>query len=261
MRVNNLVSIIMPTYNSVKYVLESVSSVIDQTYINWELIIVDDASNDSTVLSLKEISRQDERIKIIYLDVNSGSAVSRNTGIKLAKGDFIAFLDSDDIWLPNKLEKQINFMLLNNVDFSYSAYQKSNEEGDVLGDVNVPAKVSYEDLLKVCSIGCLTAIYDVRRLGKIYMPLIRRRQDLGLWLRILRKVPFAYGLNEPLAQYRVRSDSISANKKIAAQYTWRLYRDIEELSLMRSLYFFSHYAVNGVLRSKLPRFARFIGRL
>lgn len=261
MRVNNLVSIIMPTYNSVKYVLESVSSVIDQTYINWELIIVDDASNDSTVLSLKEISRQDERIKIIYLDVNSGSAVSRNTGIKLAKGDFIAFLDSDDIWLPNKLEKQINFMLLNNVDFSYSAYQKSNEEGDVLGDVNVPAKVSYEDLLKVCSIGCLTAIYDVRRLGKIYMPLIRRRQDLGLWLRILRKVPFAYGLNEPLAQYRVRSDSISANKKIAAQYTWRLYRDIEELSLMRSLYFFSHYAVNGVLRSKFPRFARFIGRL
>lgn len=251
----------MPTYNSVKYVLESVSSVIDQTYINWELIIVDDASNDSTVLSLKEISRQDERIKIIYLDVNSGSAVSRNTGIKLAKGDFIAFLDSDDIWLPNKLEKQINFMLLNNVDFSYSAYQKSNEEGDVLGDVNVPAKVSYEDLLKVCSIGCLTAIYDVRRLGKIYMPLIRRRQDLGLWLRILRKVPFAYGLNEPLAQYRVRSDSISANKKIAAQYTWRLYRDIEELSLMRSLYFFSHYAVNGVLRSKFPRFARFIGRL
>jgi hypothetical protein len=126
----------------------------------------------------------------------------------------------------------------------------------VFGQVGVPDKVSYFDLLKVCSIGCLTAIYDTEYFGKVKMPLIRKRQDIGLWLKLLKMTDYAYGLNVPLAQYRVRPDSISANKGSAARYTWRLYRDVEGLNIIRASYYFSHYAIRGLLRTKFPKTAR-----
>lgn len=126
----------------------------------------------------------------------------------------------------------------------------------VLGKIGIPLKVSYNDLLKTCVIGCLTVIYDTEKLDKVYMPLIRKRQDFGLWLKILKKVDFAYGINEPLAFYTVRDDSISSNKKSAAHFTWKLYRDIEKLNIFKASYYFAHYAIRGVLRSKFPKMAR-----
>lgn len=258
---SSLVSIIMPHFNTVQYIEASILSVVSQTHIEWEILIIDDASDLEQYERLVDIASFDDRINLIRLDKNSGAAVARNKGIELAKGRYIAFLDSDDVWLPTKLDEQIKFMRSNDVAFSYCSYEKVDEMGNVFGVVGVPDKVSYSDLLKVCSIGCLTAIYDTQRLGKIYMPLIRKRQDLGLWLSILKKIPYAYAAPGVLARYRVRSDSISANKRVAAQYTWKLYREVEGLSFFKAIYYFSHYAFNGVLRTKFPRIARMIGVL
>lgn len=254
-------TIVTPTYNAAEYLSTAIESVLSQTFTDWELILVDDCSTDNSVELIESYVTEDSRIKLIKLPENSGAAVARNKGIELAGGRYIAFLDSDDSWKPYKLQEQIQFMQDNDIAFSYSAYEKTYEDGHVYETVGVPDKVGYSDLLKVCSIGCLTAIYDTKILGKVYMPLIRKRQDLGLWLRILKEVPYAYATPGILAQYRVRRDSISANKKVAAQYTWRLYREVEGLSFFSAAYYFSHYAVNGVLRTKFPRLARMIGVL
>lgn len=256
-----IVSIVMPAYKWTGYIEKSIQSVINQTFKDWELLIVDDCSPDGTLERIKELTLYEPRIKVFGLIENSGAAVARNTAIEAAKGRYIAFLDSDDVWLPQKLEKQLLFMQEKKVDLVCSAYEKINENNEVIGIVNVPEKVCYTDMLKMSTIGCLTAIYDTERLGKVYMPLIRKRQDLGLWLRILRKTNYAYGLNEVLAKYQVREGSISSNKFSAAQYTWRLYRDFEELNLARSIYYFFHYSVNGVIRTKFPNLAKKIGRL
>lgn len=261
MKNTELVSIVTPTYNAENYLKYTIESVLSQTYQNWEMLIVDDCSTDNTVAIIKSYIEKDNRITLIELDKNSGAAVARNTAIEKASGRYIAFLDSDDRWLPNKLEKQIGFMQNNNYAFTYTAYEKINESGEYAGNVGIPDKVNYADLLKVCSIGCLTAVYDTKALGKIYMPLIRKRQDLGLWLKILKQIPYAYGLNEVLAQYQLRSDSISANKKEAAKFTWKLYREVEQLSIIKAGYYFSFYAINGVLRTKLPKLARLLGVL
>lgn len=256
-----LVSIITPSYNSALLIVPTIKSVISQSVGNWEMIIVDDCSSDNSVEVIQSFVERDPRIKLIQLSENSGAAVARNTAIEAAKGRYIAFLDSDDAWLPNKLEKQIAFMQENNYPFTYAAYDKVNESDEVFGHVGVPSKVAYSDLLKSCSIGCLTAIYDTEYFGKVYMPLIRKRQDLGLWLKLLKKTKYAYGLNETLGLYKVRSDSISANKKSAALFTWRLYREVEQINLLKSIYYFSHYAVRGLLRTKYPGVARFLGIL
>lgn len=256
-----LVSVITPSYRSADYIDKTIASVLGQTYLDWELIIVDDCSPDHSNIIIERRVAEDKRIKLIKLAVNSGAAVARNTAIELAKGRFIAFLDSDDQWLPSKLERQVRFMRNGDMAFSYTAYEKLDEEGAVVSRVNIPRKVSYHDMLKVSSIGCLTAMYDTQKLGKVYMPLIRKRQDLGLWLSILKKTPHAFGLNEVLAQYQLRKGSISSNKRDAARFTWRLYREVEEMSLPVAVYYFSHYAVNGVLRKKLPRLAKALGKL
>lgn len=248
-----LVTVVMPTYNSASFFAESIDSVRLQTLEDWELIVVDDCSADDTVAKLKAYTKNDPRIKVIVLDENSGAAVARNTAIKLAKGRYIAFLDSDDRWLSYKLEKQLEFMRKNNYCLTYTAYDVVNEKDLLINHKSIPSKVKYSDLLKTNSIGCLTAMYDTHSLGKIYMPLIRKRQDLGLWLKILKNVDFAYGLNESLALYRTRKNSISSNKLSAAAYTWRLYREVEELNYLKALYYFSHYAVRGLIRSRLPK--------
>lgn len=256
-----LVTIVTPSYNAEKYLSHTLDSILGQTFKNWELLVVDDCSPDNANKLIESYALKDSRIKLIKLTENSGAAVARNKAIELALGRYIAFLDSDDRWLPEKLEKQLSFMQNNDVAFSYTAYEKLDEKGDPAGTVGVPDRVGYTDLLKVCSIGCLTAMYDTKALGKAYMPLIRKRQDLGLWLRLLKQTPYAYGMNEVLAQYQLRSDSISANKLSAAQYTWRLYRDVEKLNLAKAIYYFVHYAINGVLRTKFPSLARKVGVL
>lgn len=253
---NNLVSIITPSYNCGKYISKTIDSVLNQSYRDFELIIVDDNSHDNSVEVINRYLVQDSRIKLISLEGNSGAAVARNTAIDQAKGRFIAFLDSDDCWAPNKLETQIDFMLKNEYEFTYTAYHKVNDQGDFLSSVHIPFRISYNQLLKTCVIGCLTAMYDTHKLGKVKFPLIRKRQDFALWLKILKKVPYAYGLNQDLASYTIRSDSISANKFKAAQYNWYLYRNIEKLSLIKSLYYFSHYMFKGLIRAKFPLLAQ-----
>lgn len=243
-----LVSIITPLFNAEKYIEKTVLSIIEQSYTNWELLIVDDCSRDSSYKVVQKISEKDKRIKIIKLKENLGAAVARNTGIENANGRFIAFLDSDDTWHPKKLEKQIKFMLDNQYYFTYTGYHKVDENGIFIKSTKIPKIINYNKLLKTNYIGCLTAIYDSEKLGKIYFPLIRKRQDYALWLKILKMIPYAYGLQEDLANYTVRSGSISANKINVAKYNWMVYRKVEKLSLMHAIYCFINYAILGILR-------------
>lgn len=250
------ISIVTPLYNSAVFIADTIQSVQAQTFSDWEMILVDDCSTDSSVAVARTFTNRDSRIKLIQLPENLGAAVARNKAIENAQGRYIAFLDSDDLWLPDKLETQLKFMKEKDIAFSYSGYNKIGDQGQSLGLMGVPKRVNYDQLLKCCVIGCLTAMYDAHKLGKVYMPLIRKRQDFGLWLRLLKRVDYAYGIQRPLAQYRVRPGSISAKKSNAAAYTWRLYREVEKLNLFKASYYFIHYALLGILRTKLPNLAR-----
>ena len=258
---NPVISIIMPVFNSSTTIANSVESVLAQTYKKFELIIVDDCSQDDSLLIAKQYAEKDKRIKVIKLDKNSGAAVARNTAIAEANGRYIAFLDSDDLWLSKKLELQIKFMLSKDIAFSYTAYEKINENGEVFELMGIPEQVNYTQLLKTCVIGCLTVVYDVDRLGKIYMPINTKREDFATWLHILKKVDYAYGLTQPLAKYRVYSNQTSGKKVNMAKENWRLYRDLEKLSLLQAVYYFTHYAIRGILRTKYPKVARILGVL
>lgn len=243
------VSIITPLFNSEKFIEETIKSVLHQTYKNWEMLIVDDGSTDTGVTIAEKYQTQDSRIIVVKNGKNNGPAKTRNKAIEMASGRFIAFLDSDDLWEPEKLTEQIDFMLANNYSFTYTAYRKMNEDGIPGNVLNVPDKINYNSLLNTCPIGCLTAVYDTETLGKMYMPDIKKRQDYGLWLSILKKIPFAYGIQKPLAKYRVRNSSISGNKLDAAKYQWKIYRDVEKLSLLKSVQCFSTYFFFGVLKT------------
>ncbi|TYB96326.1 MAG: glycosyltransferase family 2 protein [Kosmotoga sp.] len=243
-----LVSIITPLYNSKKFIADTLESVINQSYTNWEMLIVDDCSTDNGAKIVKKYSQNDNRIKYFKQNINKGPAKTRNKAIKLANGRYIAFLDSDDLWKKNKLKKQLEYMKNNDFAFTFTRYQKINENGEKKGHISVPKKVNYKELLKHNVIGCLTAMYDIRAIGKVYMPDILRRQDYGLWLRILKKVKYAYGLDENLAYYRVRKNTVSSNKIKAAQYQWKIYRSVENLNLLKSMYYFSHYAIKGIIK-------------
>lgn len=252
------VTVITPLYNCDYFLDKTIQSVISQTYQHWEMIIVDDCSQDDSLLIAHRYARKDERIRVIQLEENSGAAVARNTAIEAATGRFIAFLDSDDLWMPEKLEQQVGFMVKNNVAFSYTAYEKIDEAGVVFGLMGVPEKINYNQLLKTCVIGCLTAIYDVENLGKIYMPTNTKREDFATWLNILKQANYAQGLTQPLAKYRVYANQTSGKKVGMAKENWHLYRNIEKLSFLASCYYFSHYAIRGVLRTKFPNMARLL---
>ncbi len=245
------VSIITPSYNCAAMIAETLQSVQSQTFTDWEHIIIDDASTDDSRAILEIYCKSEPRARWIGLLQNQGGAVARNTGIDAARGRYIAFLDSDDLWHPEKLRRQLEFMAKGDIAFSYCSYDKIDEQGDLIGEVIVPPKQNYADLLKNNTIGCLTAMYDTNMLGKTAMPLIRKRQDLGLWLRLLKKTEFAYGMSDKLAQYRVRNNSVSSNKASAAAYTWKLYREVEKLPLPIAIYYFTHYAVKGMIKTYL----------
>lgn len=248
-----LVSIITPTWNAVDFVDATIASVAAQEFQDWEHIIVDDASSDATVALLHKHAARDPRIKVIALDQNGGAAVARNAAIDAARGRFIAFLDADDLWLPNKLAVQIDYMLKTGAPFTFTSYQVIDEQENQRGAVTVPPRMTYAQILRNNTIGCLTAVYDTQYFGHVHMPLIRKRQDLGLWLRLLKQVRHAEGLTEILAQYRIRPGSISYNKASAAKFTWKLYREVEKLSLPVAIYYYAFYAANGVVKSYLGR--------
>ena len=246
-----LVSIIMPNYNGALFIEESITSVLFQTYENWELILVDDYSTDSSVKIIESFMAENKRIILIKLVENSGPAIARNHAIEEAKGRYIAFLDSDDLWHPDKLLKQISFMQEQDIALSYTSYYRIKEtSGKTINQFYVPEKVDYSELLKQNIIGCLTAIYDTKKIGKVYMPNIDKRQDFGLWLDILKKVPYAYGIIEPLASYRIRISSVSSNKILASKYNWKLYREVEKLPLYKAIYYFGWYTYRSILRYK-----------
>ncbi|WP_214804245.1 MULTISPECIES: glycosyltransferase family 2 protein [unclassified Exiguobacterium] len=246
---NSLVSIIMPTYNSEEFVKESINSVINQTYNNFELIIIDDSSKDNTVKVVTEMMKNDNRINLITLPNNSGAAVARNKGIDNAKGRYIAFLDSDDLWLEDKLEIQINFMNKYSYPFTYTNYIRINENNELINEIKVPPIMTYKKLLKNTIIGCSTVVVDREIIPIVHMPLIRRGQDTATWLKILKKIPRAHGYNESyLTVYRERRGSISSNKLKALKRTWYLYRKIEQINLMKSIYYFLNYMVNATIK-------------
>lgn len=252
------VSIITPSFNSSDFISKTIESVLNQSYTDWEMIIVDDCSSDNSVDIIQKFINADSRIRLICHEKNSGAAVARNTGIENANGRFIAFLDSDDCWNSSKLEKQINFMLDNDFSFTYTKYHRVDESGKYLGTIYTPDKINYNGLLKTCVIGCLTAVYDTEKLGKIYFPLIRKRQDWALWLKILKEVDYAYCLPEDLASYTVRSNSISANKINASKYTWKLFTEVENLNVLKALYCYVHYLIRGAVRTKFPKVSKYL---
>lgn len=241
-----LISIITPVYNSDKYIIDTINSVLSQTYQNWQLILVDDGSRDASIKIIDEFRSKDSRIEVIKNPQNIGPARSRNKGIERATGDYIAFLDSDDIWLPEFLETMISFSVANDYDFVFSSYKRTDENLNPLyKDFIVPEKVNYDSLLKTCPISCLTALINISSIGKYYMPDIDKRQDYGLWLSILKDVEYAYGFTKPLAIYRIRKGSVSRNKFKAMLYVWRIYRDVEKLNFFYSLYLLVNYAYSG----------------
>lgn len=247
----DLVSIIMPTYNCASFIEESIISVIKQTYTNWELIIIDDFSIDNTTEVVNKYVKSDNRIKYLKLDVNSGAAIARNTGMEIAKGKYIAFLDSDDLWMEKKLEKQISFMEENKYNFTCTKYRQIDEYGKENGVIiKVKKKVDYNGVLLSCPIGNSTVIYNVKELGKFQVPNIRKRNDDALWLQILKKEKYAYGLDEVLMEYRVRGNSISSNKFDLIKYHWYLYREIENISIIRSVWHIVCWGFIKVLKIK-----------
>jgi teichuronic acid biosynthesis glycosyltransferase TuaG len=246
---NVLVSIITPSYNSAKFIAETMQSVQNQTYQNWEMIIVDDGSSDETDEIVTSIIQSDNRIQFHKLSQNSGPAVARNTGIEKATGDYMTFIDADDIWFPTFIENNIKIIQETGIPFVFSSYKRANEQLEfVYSDFIVPQKVSYTDILKSNSISCLTAFVDIKKLGKKYMPLIRKRQDMGLWLNYLKVIPFAYGIQETQAIYRIRENSLSRKKSDLIKYQWQFYRDIEKLTIFQSFYYMLHWMYRGFMK-------------
>ncbi|WP_298515431.1 glycosyltransferase [uncultured Kordia sp.] len=230
-----LVSVITPTYNTEAFISETIDSVRAQSYTNWEMVIVDDASSDATVDILKKYAASDSRIKVHILETNSGAAIARNTAIENASGDYIAFLDADDLWKPEKLTKQIAFMQEKDIAVCFSSYELMDEQGKSLGKmIKALPKVNFSKMLKSNYVGNLTGIYNAEKLGKVYMPNIRKRQDWALWLTLIKKVGFAYSLEEPLAKYRVRENSISSNKLNLLKYNYTIYRKALKFGAFKS---------------------------
>ncbi|MBC2195033.1 glycosyltransferase family 2 protein [Listeria booriae] len=247
----DLVSIVMPTYNSEGQLHASIASIQKQTYKHWELLVVDDCSSDKTAEHLQKLAKQDARIKTIFLPENRGSGFARNEGISQARGRYIAFLDSDDLWHPEKLTKQLDFMKTHGYGFSFTAYHVFEQHpAEQKRTVKVPEKINYRQLLKNTIIGCLTVMIDREEVGDFRMPLMRARQDTATWLTILKQHAYAYGLNEPLAYYRVSAASLSSNKWRMLQKNWHMYREQEKLSFLDTSYVFSCYVWNALWKRR-----------
>lgn len=246
-----LVSIITPTYNCAKFIAETIDSVRAQTYQNWEMIIVDDCSLDNTKEIVEEYIKTDPRIRYHLLEKNSGAAVARTTAMQLANGAYMAFIDSDDLWMPDKLSRQIQWMEENGHAFSCTAYEQIDEDGNSLHRViKTVEKTNYNRLLLDCPVGNSSVVYNVEKMGKFEVPDIRKRNDDALWLQMLKKEEYIWGMPDVLMKYRIRQNSISSNKLKVIKYHWILYRDIEHLSVFRSLFHIGFWCLIKVLKIK-----------
>lgn len=239
-----LVSIIMPSYNS-SYISESIESVLAQSYENWELLITDDCSTDNTRKVVERYAVNDPRIKLFKLYQNSGAAVARNNSIEQAQGRYIAFLDSDDLWMPSKLKLQIEFMQKMNTEVCYSSYIELYDNG-VKQIIVSPKVLKFKNIIKNDYMGLLTVMYNTASLGKIYMPHLRKRQDWAFKLLLMQKADSAIGVIEPLAYYRVRANSLSNSKFRLVKYNIQVYNEILGYNIVKSWFmllfiFLPHY--------------------
>lgn len=265
--VKPVVTVVMPAFNAAQTITASIESVICQTFTEWELIIIDDDSADATQQIAQDYCHRYSNVTLLTSGGRQGPAVARNIGIAAARGVYIAFLDSDDLWLPRKLELQVEFMEKTKTPLSYTSYYKMGPNGRrSQRPIVPPASVDYFDLLKSNCIGCLTAMYDSRAFPEARMPNLGKREDLrfwldllkgkighedyGFWLSLMRRYRENYviakGLDIPLAIYRVGTGSLSGNKARAAMYQWFVYRELENLSIWASIYYFAHYAIRGL---------------
>lgn len=247
-----LISIITPSYNAMKFIEETYISIDKQTYSKWEWLITDDCSNDGTWEYISTLALSDNRIKPIRNSCNSGAAVSRNKSIERAKGEFIAFLDSDDIWLPDKLSLHIDFMEEKQANISFTPYSLIDENSSNLKqeiDIKKEGAFFYHDMLiKKATMGCCTVIVRVSAFSDLSMPLIRAGQDYALWLKLLKTGQKAIVFPRVLSRYRIVSNSLSRNKVKKAYKIWKVYRDIEKLNFFKALYVFSHYAIRAFFK-------------
>ena len=236
----DLVSVVMPTHNGDRFLEDSIRSILAQTYANLELLITDDCSDNNTTLEiLHRYQELDSRVDVLYLKENKGPGYARNKSIERAKGRYIAFCDSDDIWFADKLERQLAFMREKDGILCCSSYIVCNENDENIGIRITPVRITYKMQERDNKIGCLTAIYDIKKLGeKYYMPTLRKRQDWALFLIILQKCRIAYGIVEPLAYYRDRSHSVSSNKFSLVKYNVAVYHEILKFSWLKSYFYF-----------------------
>lgn len=247
------ISVLMPMFNCAQTLESSVASVMSQTRTDWELILVDDASTDSSREIAQKFAQGDPRISVLTLAKNSGAAAARNHALGVATGRYIAFLDADDQWHHDKLRQQIKFMENTNAALCFTAYARVSTGGDHIETVRVPQKADYYTLLKRNILGALTVIYDTQQVGKPEMPILDRQHDYALWLHLVRQFGPALGLDEILATYRVSTASLSSNKALAARDIWRVYRECEGLPLYRSLWAFAHYTYYGLRYRAIQR--------
>ena len=247
---SDLVSIIVPVFNAEAFVSETIESILKQSYRNWELIIINDCSTDNSVKIIKKYLKNDKRIKLLNNKINSKAAISRNNGIMEAKGRYICFIDADDLWDKEKIIKQVRFMKKEKCAFSFTGYEFADKRGNPNGKkVFVPNKINYKHALKNTTIWTSTVMFDMNLLSKrdIFMPDVRS-EDTACWWKVLKKIDYAYGLNEILSFYRRSSGTLSSNKFIAIKRIWNLYRNVERLSVIKSSYYFVNYAINAISR-------------
>ena len=238
-----LVSVIMPCYNMEPYISETIASVQRQTYPHWELLIVDDASTDLTAELVKKLQNEDDRIQFFVKPEHSGIADTRNQCLSMAKGRFLAFLDADDVWHPNKLERQLAFMMEHHIGFSYSSYDCIDDTGKPLEKtVKATGNLNHDNTI----IGCSTVMIDKSIIGEVVVPDFRTSEDTATWLNILKKGFLAYAIDEPLTSYRIRQHSASSNKLKASSDLWKVYRQQEKLSLFKALGCFVSYAFHAI---------------
>mgnify|MGYP005988598831 CR=1 FL=1 len=243
-----MISIVIANYNSEKYITETLDSILKQTYKNYEVWIIDDCSEDSSIKKIDDYIKRDKRFNLVKLIENSGPAAARNIGIERAQGKYLTFIDSDDIWDNNFLEKSLAFMKKSRYEFVFSSYRRSDENLNKLhDDYIVPSKVNYSDLLKSNRISCLTAFIDISKIGKMYMDeTYTSHEDYSLWLNISKKIGYAYGNQEVLATYRIRRSSVSRNKIKMIFTHWIFLRKSQKIAFFKALYYFSIYIVNGI---------------
>lgn len=245
-----LVSIIMPAYNAEKFIKESIDSIMDQTYKNWELLIINDFSKDSTRKIIENYMNTENRIILLDQKENKGVVEARNRGLRESKGKYIAFLDSDDLWEKNKLSIQIKYMIENSLYMTYTEYSYITESGNFIKNIQIPKNLDYKQALKGNQIGCLTVIIDKERIGNFQMPNLKH-EDYATWLNILKKEVCACGIQKNLAKYRKVKNSLSSKKINTLIWTFNIFKKNEKLSNIKSIYYLIFHIIKAIKKHKL----------